>query len=461
VPPFDLFSVCQIGYRAARASAVLSLLAGCVDYHSAPLSHAADLATNLDALVHTVPTAGGSIRHIDIGRPLTIDDIGLLAILNDPDLGSAHGEIAGARAGLLQARLLPDPAASFAYGALIGGPGTAASVGGSLAEDIAALVSRPARIAAAQARLEQVDADLLWREWQVAQKARQLGLDIASADRAISLTGDERRLLGRELAAIEAALAAGNLSLAAVAPLRAAAAAADQSLTALRLDRLQKWQELDGLLGLLPGVRFAIAPPSFAALPADLEALIARLPNHRPDLAALRFGYRSAEADLRAAILGQFPPFTLGATYGSDTTGVVSAGPSFTFNLPIFDRNRGKIAAARATRLLLREQYQARLDAAVAHVRALLEQQHQLFADLASARQAAEAAASLAATARQAYAQGNLDERSLTEYQTTAFERALQVVAIERRLGDDRILLAVELGFGPPATRLAYGKVAS
>jgi outer membrane protein TolC len=133
---------------------------------------------------------------------------------------------------------------------------------------------------------------------------------------------------------------------------------------------------------------------------------------------------------------------------------VISAGPTFTFTLPVFDRNQGRIAATRATRLLLREEYQDRLDAAIETVRALVAQLARLSVDLVAARKAAVAAAALAVTARRAYAQGNLDQRSLTDYETTALERALQVVTIERSLDEDRIFLAVELGLDLPRARI-------
>ena len=251
------------------------------------------------------------------------------------------------------------------------------------------------------------------------------------------------------------AIAKGNLTLTALAPLLTASATAEQSLVAFRLGRLKDWQALDALLGLVSEARFGIARPRFASLPPNLEPLIADLPERRPDLAALRLGYRSAEEDVRAAILGQFPALTLGGSYGSDTSQVVTAGPSFNLALPVFDQNQGQIAKTRATRLLLGTQYQARLDKAVANVHALIAQIRQLSGDLVRARRASAEARSLAQTARKAYAQNNLDQRSLTDYETTALERALQVVAIERQIGEDKIFLAVELGLGLPHTRIA------
>jgi outer membrane protein TolC len=157
---------------------------------------------------------------------------------------------------------------------------------------------------------------------------------------------------------------------------------------------------------------------------------------------------------VRAAILGQFPALTLGGSWNSDTTGVRTAGPTVTFDLPVFNRNQGKIAANNATRLLLHEQYQARLDIAVAGIRGLVAQDERLRATLSAAREAAASAQALARSARGAYAQANLDQRAWTDYETTALQRQLEVIALERSLGEVEITLTVELGIGLPHTRI-------
>jgi outer membrane protein, heavy metal efflux system len=202
-------------------------------------------------------------------------------------------------------------------------------------------------------------------------------------------------------------------------------------------------------------VRFAIAHPVLEPLPPDVQAVLADLPERRPDLAALRLGYGSAEEDIRAAILGQFPALALGGSYNKDTSDVLSAGPTLTLALPVFDRNQGQITKMLATREVLHAEYQARLDSAVAGVHALIAQIDQLSTDLEAARTAAAAALSLATTARRAYAQNNLDQRTLTDYETTSLERALEVITIERQIGEDKIVLAVELGLGLPSVRIA------
>jgi outer membrane protein, heavy metal efflux system len=438
------------------ALAVVVGLAGCASYPPAPLPRQPDLAAELADLDLSIPAAGRDPSGaVDIARPLTIDDIGLLAILNNPGLKSERGTLEVARAGLLQATLIPDPTATLSYGQLIAGPGTASSIAASLAQDIAALITRPERVNAAAAHLRAVDAEQLWREWQIAQKARQLAVDLYWDGAAVSLVETELKLIGAEVAEVRKAIAKGNLTLTALAPLLTADAAATKSLNGLQLARLKNWQALDALMGLLPRVRFAIARPALLGLLADPAPLLSGLPEYRPDLVALHLGYLSTEENVRAAILGQFPAFSIGPSYSSDTSKIVTIGPSFTFALPIFDRNQGKIAASRATRLLLREQYQARLDAAVANVQALYAQLHRLSADLAPARKAAAAARSIAATAHPAYARGNLDQRSLTDYETTVLERAVEATTIERQIGEDQIMLAVELGQGLPRVRIA------
>ncbi len=439
-----------------RLVAFAAGLAGCASYHELPLAKRTSLATGLGGLDTTLPAhAGRTMRRIDISKPLGLDEVGRLAMLNNPDLKSERGELATARAGVTQAKVLPNPSVGVGYEVLLGGAGDVGAWTASLSQSVNQLVTYRRRVAAANATVAQVDAGQLWREWQVAQKARLLALDIYWEDESTRLDKRELALVNGELATVRQAVEAGNLDLSALAPLESARAGAEQSLATLDLARLKDWQALDAMLGLSPDVRFDIARPDLPATPPNIPALIDTLPRRRPDLVALRLGYRSSDESVRAAILGQYPAFVLGGTWSSDTSNVRSAGPSFTFDLPIFDRNQGQIAQARAQRLLLREQYQARLDGAVGDVHGLAAQERSVAAALVQARAADRTADRLARSAEAAYRQGNLDQRSLADYQTTALQRRLEVVGLERSLGEARITLAVELGLGLPTTRVA------
>ncbi len=443
----------SLGYLAGAL--LLAGLAACASYKPLPLTRTPDLAPALSALNLRLPAAGGKGRVIDIDHPLSIGDIGRLAILNDPDLGSEGGARGLAEAALLQEGLLPNPSASLGYAAILSGSGgDTPAYTASLSEDIAALVTYRARTLAARGHVAQVDAAILWQEWQVAQKARLLALDIYWGNRRIALKARQLAFFSDEAARVSGAVTAGDLDLSALAPLLSAKAAVEQSLVSLKLERLKSRQALNALLGLEPDVRFAIASPAPIVVPADVERLMAGLPERRPDFVALRLGYRSSDQAVRAAILGQFPAVVLGVAWGSDTSAVVSAGPTVGLDLPIFNRNQGQIATARATRLLLHAQYRSRLNKVEGEVRGLMTRGARLSADLARARAAAVQACNLAKAARSAYAQGNVDQRALAEFETTALERQSREAVLERGLDENRMMLTMELGLGLPQTSL-------
>lgn len=444
--------------RRAMVVVAASLLGGCATYHALPLAQRPNLAAGLAALDTQVPAGvpGEPPRRIAIDKPLALTDIGLLAVLNDPQLRSQRGAEDLAQAGLLQASLLPNPSASVSYAQLIGGHDvTHAAWAASLTEDLKAILTYHTRVKSARFLASQVNADLLWQQWQVAQKARLLALDLYWGGVSVDLSRRADALVSLEVHAAETAAQSGSLDLTALGALRAAKAAADQSLASLSLTQMQTWQALDALLGLEPTVRFPIAAPTLPPPPANLGALLASLPDRRPDLVALKLGYRSADEDVRTAIIGQFPAMLLGGAWGQDTGNVRSVGPTATFDLPIFDRNQGQIAIARATRRMLHDQYQARLDQAVGTVKSLAAQIRHLQRDVAVAQRASANAAQLSSAAEKAYAQGAIDQRALADYQTTALNRALEAVALARALGEADIVMTVELARGLPETRLS------
>ena len=446
------------GKSVARAAgwAVAALLGGCATYHALPLAQVPNLSPRLSVLRTEVPAlgAGAAARRIDLGKPLSIDDIGMLAVLNDPALRSERGYLGLARAGLLQASLLPNPSANLSFEAFVGGIGTSAWAA-SLTEDVRAILTYHTRVKSARFALGQVNADLLWREWQVAQQARVLALGLYWEGRSIVLARRQAKLLDQEVRAVRSATKARVLGLAALAPLLAAQSSAEQFLAAAALTQQQGWQQLDALLGLTPRVRFAIAAPVLPPTPSSLEPLIARLPERRPDLVALRLGYRSANENVRTAIIGQFPAFSLGGIWEDDNGNVRNAGPIGNFAVPIFDRNQGHIAAARATRRLLHEQYQSRLDQAAGAALGLAARIDRLDRDVSRARREARAAESFSRAARTAYSEDNLDSRSLVDYETTALQRRIEANMLELSLGEARIALTVDLGLGLPRARVA------
>lgn len=433
---------------------VLTLgLAGCATYHPLALSSRPNLARSLAQLDLELPAKNGGLpKRLNPTKPLTPDQVGLVAVLNNPRLAALNGRLAVANANLLAAHLLPNPSVALTYAFLVSGPAEANAYTAVISQDIRSIITYRSRVEEATARARQISARSLWQEWQVAQKARLLAIDINSRDREIQLRQQALSLLSKEVKAVRQATEAGNLTLAAEAPLLTAEASAQSALAAAKLQRLKDWQKLDALLGLQPLARFAIRAAAPARLPNEIESLITSMPARRPDLVALRLGYDAAEADVRTAILDQFPAFSLGIAGGSDTSRVVTMGPQVTFVLPVFNHNQAMIASTQATRLKLHAEYQARLDEADGMTRSLLARVRTVSADLKTAHHAAVAAEALLSGARHAYHQGDLDQRSLVDYETTALHRKLEVVRYRRTLEEDSLALVVELGLGLPQT---------
>jgi cobalt-zinc-cadmium efflux system outer membrane protein len=139
---------------------------------------------------------------------------------------------------------------------------------------------------------------------------------------------------------------------------------AERDLAAGRLD-------LNKLLGLNPPMELSLASNDVPIPTLDAETLFERAKAERLDLRALQAGYASQEAAVRKAILDQFPSLQLTINRAADTAHNQTFGPAINFTLPIWNRNRGEIALAEATRDQLRIEYAARVFATRADIAAL------------------------------------------------------------------------------------------
>lgn len=437
--------------RAFASAALCAALAACASYRAHPLSSRPALAPSVAALDRARPGA----PPIPADRPLTLAELSLLALNNSPDLRATRTQRGVASAQILQAGLLPDPVLSGSYGVLLAGPAVADAIGATLTANLTAFITRPAQRAAAQAAARQTDASIVWQEWQAISRAQTLAIDLEEQARLLRRLDDTLALLRRRLALTRGALAQGNATLQDLAPDIAAVTSLETQRDAARLAQDQRWQQLDALLGLEPQIRPPIAtrlrvpaiPPAIAA------ALLATLPDRRPDLVALQLGYAAAQARYRASILAQFPALTLGPNYGNDTSRVQSLGPAVSLTLPLFNRNRGQVAIARATRTQLREEYAARLATASGGARALLANLALLERQRAAATAALPEAEALAANARRALAAGMIDELTYVQLETARLGAERRAIGLEQQVLDARTALATLLGAGLPPIR--------
>ena len=340
-----------------------ALLCGCASYHSKPLPTRADLARApaLTVPVRNFGVPGLEPEPLDPTKGLTETNVITLAVLDDPRLKAARLQAGIARAQLLQAGLLPDPQLS---GGLSKSP-FFTGYDALLAEDIRALITRGAAEGAARAHLKEVNLEILWQEWQVAERARELFIETRALAQLRGVLNRQRRLLGKVYRQDEASLKHRYVTVGEVTADFIAWNSADAQWRLVQLRENHVIHALDELLGLAPGARIRLrgAPSGQLVTPAQYYSALAALPHRRPDLLALRAGYHSEEEQLREAILAQFPLIDAGVTKArSAEEGIQSIGFNVTLTLPLFNRNRGPIAVGRASRAYLHQAYQASLD---------------------------------------------------------------------------------------------------
>lgn len=428
------------------------LVSGCAKYHPVPLPAAPDL-TKAPSL--TVPASEFWLPGL---KPHTFPNDGLdetavitLAVFDNPDLKAARLQAGLASAQLLQAGLLPDPQLNtgFATSAINYGY----NVG--LSEDIQALITRGAAKAGAKAHQKQVYLDILWQEWQVAEKARELFIQTQANDQLQQVLTKTRDLLAGRYRQDDLALKKGNLTTDAVSADLAVLTDAETSLRQLQIDANLTRHQLNQLLGLQPDVQLPLIGPEGnpPISQAQFQTAVAALPQRRVDLLALQAGYESQEQSVRQSILAQFPAMSAGIEQGRDPVeGINYFGPNVSLTLPMFNRNRGQIAMQRATRTVLHQTYQARLDQAVGNadqVWSAIEIMQSQLRDLDARLPFLE---KTAAATEQSFRQGNLDAGLYVNTESSLLAKQAEAIRLRASLDNAQSALRTLLGlpFGAP-----------
>ena len=438
----------------ATVVACAAMLCGCAVYHREPLRETPDLASvpALSISASRLSVAGLKPAPLDIAKGLTEANIVALAVANDPQLKAARLAAGVAHARLLAAGLLPDPQ-------IAGGLSRSSMLTGysaSLAEDIGALLTHGAAEDAARANLEKVRLNILWQEWQVGARARQLFIESRELARLRDVLAVRRQLVARLYRADLGALHHGDATIGGITSDVMAFKSAESAYRRVELKGNKIRHALDALLGLAPAVRLRLrgAPVGNLMSLAQYHSAIAALPRRRPDLLALQAGYHSAEAQLREAILAQFPLIGAGVTKTrSAEDGISSIGFNVTLTLPLFNRNRGAIAVARASRAQLRQAYEAHLDAATGEAdrlwtaTAIMHHQfRRLHSQLAGFVRAA-------AIARKSFVGGILSLQDYARLEDNALAIRAQIIRLHASLQIAQAALAIVLALPPTDTK--------
>ncbi len=439
--------------RRIRVAALLlsGVPSGCAHYAVDPLRSPTALFAAPDVAALSVAASAIdrpflTAQPIDLNAPLTLNALSVITILESPDLKALRAKTGVSGAQAFAARLLPDPTAQAGFDQRISGPDPFNGFSGQIAVDLNQLRLRRVTRQAQAATKEQVRLDLAWAEWQAAGQARLLGVRIVALTTANELTRATAAQASSVLDTVLHAAGRGDIAGAELDLRRQAALdAADKGRTA-ESALVAARGDLNKQLGVPPATVLRIAPtPAAAPLPAP-AALVALALDRRLDLAALRAGYQAQEAETHKQVLEQFPTLSLALSGARDTANNRTLGPQVGFTLPLWNRNRGGIAIATATRVQLKAEYEARLFAtraditdAVRNVETSTRQRAALMAALPPLRRYAEAMV-------RASKRGDLPRATGDAATQAVRDRDLALVTLDQTIAEQTIALELLTG---------------
>lgn len=445
------------------AAAGVIFLAGCQHYRPEPMTAAAIEQALRPASEPVLRVEAGQLRHpllkpvvIGDGEGLSPDTAAVLAVLANPNLRSARDRRGLADAQLLQAGLLPNPQLTASLDQPVFGSvaGTVNAYGLGLSWDMQQLLTRGARKQAATLRRAAVELDVAWQEWQVAEAAKTAVYQLATLAAQSALLAEMDARLAENLELVRRALQAGLVTELERAAAEAASNQAQANLLAVQRQTALQRLELNRLIGLPADTPIKLKPGIARAAPWEdfaPESFLRELENRRLDLVALRRGYESQEATVRAAVLAQFPRLNLGVNRARDSGNVGTRGGAAALELPVFDRNQGGIALERATRRQLFDEYTARVFEARAEIARLLTEARTFQQELETARAAEPGLERLVTTYRQAVNAGQADVLSYYTAWNNLTQKRIEVLGFEQQLMQSRIALELASGRYLPA----------
>jgi outer membrane protein TolC len=437
---------------------LILLLGGCATYQPLPLDqHARAPARPGDVKVAPSVVQMFPPRHhrFDPGRGLDMTDVAILAVANNPQLKLARDERGIAHAQAFDAGLLPDPVLDLAHGTPTGGPAEASSFDLGLSYDVEALLAHPLAKRAANASAREVDLDLLWMEWQVIGAARQLFVRDIYQAKMLAVLHEEADVLAKQHARLVAAGKNGDVSQATVVADLSGLQTVETRLHDAERRLLETRQDLDALLGLSPEATLRLTGPATVATvdATEVNRDLDDLSHRRPDLLGLQAGYRSSDARYRQAILEQFPVIQVGFIRARDTDGIYTRGLQVSLTLPVLNRNRGKVAMAKATRRKLHDEYAVRLMQARTQVERILQDQALLARQRTRFQQAVAVSSAAVGRMEALAAPGDVSNAFKTQQESNVLDRRLDLLGIEESLLEQQAVLQTLLGGTVPSSQ--------
>lgn len=439
------------------AGLIAGSLTGCAAYHARALPNSPDSLEHLPTphiRVSTLHLPGLAPHPFDASHGLDMTDAAILAVLNSPALKTLRAREHATAAQAFAAGLLPGPQLAYSRDRPTGnttGLVTGRSVG--LAYDLNALVASHYEKNAARAAAHEADLKVLWAEWQTAQQARLLFIQVTHDRRKLSLLKQLRQALDSRYQKLRGALQDGDVSYGVLGLELAAVQDVDAQVRGIETDLSDAQFALNELLGLAPDVHLDLITSHDNAVSPSEQAIakaLMVLPERRPDLIGLQYAYRSADLQVRQAVLAQFPAINLGISRANDTSNVKTTGLTVGITFPFIAGGPASVHAAEAGRDAVWQEYQARLDSAVSSVHALATDLKLVSTQLDRMNASLTDSANTVSVSGAAYARGDLTATEYYNLAITALNSQLQAVDLATEQAQLQLALSTQLGM-PPA----------
>lgn len=277
-----------------------------------------------------------------------LNDLLALAQARNPDVAAAAARVGEARGRMVQAGLYPNPTVGYSGNQINDGPGTAGQQGGYVAQEFVTAGKLRIATAAARAGVGAADWHAASKWFDTAARVRTAYVEAVTARAVLRETEQTAALFAAGLDRTEKLAAGGKAEAYDVTRLRVETTQIGNRVGAAR----QRVAAADRLLAVavgvdrLPRVIEADLPPA-VALPGYDEAVA--LVGRSSFVLAAAAEAEQARGELRAAEVRPVPNVHTMTTVAHDyTTREAMASVQLGVALPVFDRNRGNIAAAQA-----------------------------------------------------------------------------------------------------------------
>lgn len=286
----------------------------------------------------------------DGSAPLSLEAAVMMALQNNRSIRSDVEFIAAGRADLVQAGLLPNPVISAGVGFADNG---VTAVSGAFVQQLVALWIRPARIRAADARLNEAILRVSDTALRLVADVKITYASIAYDEKALALTRDHIRLIEQSIETMERRVRAGEAATLDVNRLHLTLLAQQVTLARLEAQVHSRRRELLELVG------YAMGPADWAL--ADTELPLIDVPSELDETAVaelaasqhLSVAASTAVVEVRRQEvtqqrLGRFQDIAVGVSYEEEPErdGTKTIGPTLAVAIPIFDQNQAQIALA-------------------------------------------------------------------------------------------------------------------